>query len=105
MLKNQCCKIGLHLRADKCEAFSPSGINDSNWPLSVPVKKNGIVVLGSPIGHKSVVQDVCLKQVDSAKVLLSKLPGLNDAQDRQLHCFYATVEYQRYRTCYVVFLR
>ena len=53
MLKNQYSKIGLRSRADKCEAFSPSGINDSNWQLSVPVKKNGIVVLGSTIGHKS----------------------------------------------------
>ena len=34
----------------------------------------------SPIGHKSFVQDVCLKQADSAKVFLSKLPRLNDAQ-------------------------
>ena len=84
MLKNQCCKIGLHLRADKCEAFSPSGINDSNWPLSFPVKRNGIVVLGTPIGHKSFVQDVCLKQVDSAKVCVSKLPGLSDSQKASL---------------------
>ena len=80
MLKIKYCKIGLHLRVDKCEAFSPSGINDRNWQLSVHVKKNVIVVLESPIGHKSFVQDVCLKQADSAKVFLSKLPRLNDAQ-------------------------
>ena len=40
--------------------------------------------MGSPIDHKSFVQDVCFKQVDSAKVFLSKLPGLNDAQTASL---------------------
>ena len=91
MLKNQYSKIGLHLRADKCEAFSSSDINDSNWQLSVPVKKNGIVVLGSPIGHKSFLQDICLTQVDSAKVFLSKLPRLNDAQTASLLLRYSGI--------------
>ena len=52
--------------------------------MPVSVKKNGIVVLGSPIGHKSFVQDVFSKQVDSAKVFLSKLPGLHDAKTASL---------------------
>ena len=81
-LKVQLSKIGLELREDKCEAFSPIGIHD--WPLNIPVQKNGFVVLGTPIGSLSFVKDRCMKQVNTAKTFLSKLPYIDDTQSAML---------------------
>ena len=70
------------MREDKCEAFSPIGIHD--WPLNIPVQKNGLVVLGTPIGSLSFVKDRCMKQVNTAKTFLSKLPYIDDTQSAML---------------------
>ena len=77
-LKNQFAAVGLHLREEKCEAFSFSEIG--NWPLPVPGRSEGVDVFGSPIGTDEFAKTFCCRKAQKAKSLLEKLPLLRDAQ-------------------------
>ena len=47
-------EIGLKLKDEKCVAFSPNGMQD--WDLSIPVRSDGSVLLGTPLGNKPFVK-------------------------------------------------
>ena len=89
LLKSRMFDIGLELREEKCEAYSPLGI--SHWDLPVPVKSDGVIILGTPIGHPSFIESCCKDQVNRAKLFLSQLPKLNDSQSASLLLRYCGV--------------
>ena len=90
-IKTDLLGIGLELREEKCEAFSPKGIQ--NWGLPIPVRSEGFELLGTPLGTASFVEEHCVESVlvNRVKPLLSKLPMLQDCQSAILLLGYCGV--------------
>ena len=64
-LKDQFSSIGLEMRDDKCQVFSPVGIQ--NWNLNIPIKQDVLIILGSLVGSLSFIKNTFAKQVNFAK--------------------------------------
>ena len=77
-LKGHMSNIGLELREEKCEIYSPLGI--SRCQLPIREMKDGFELLGTPVGSDTFVKDVCHGKVEKLNPLLSKLSLLQDAQ-------------------------
>ena len=88
-MKDRLVNIGLDLREDKCEAYSPSGIAD--WVLSIPIRDEGLEILGTPIGSDSFVREKCIETVKCERDFLAKLPLLDDMQSGLLLLRYCAV--------------
>ena len=89
LLKSNMHGIGLELKDEMCEAFSYMGISD--WDLPVPIKSDGVTILGTPIGHLSFVENSCRVQVNQVKLFLSQLPKINDLQKASIVLRYCGV--------------
>ena len=70
--------IGLELREEKCEIYSPLGI--SRCQLPIREMKDGFELLGTPVGSDTFVKDACRGKVEKLNPLLSKLSLLQNAQ-------------------------
>ena len=88
-MKDGLATIGLDLREDKCEAYCPSGI--SGWDLPIPVRDEGMDILGTPVGTDSFVRAKCLDIVKREGDFLVKLPLLDDVQSALLLLRYSAV--------------
>ena len=89
-MKDELASIGLDLREDKCEAYCPSGIVD--WDLPIPVRDEGLEILGTPVGSDSFFKEKCIEIVKCEKShFLAKLPLLDDMQSALLLLRYCPV--------------
>ena len=71
------------------KVFSYIAISD--WDLPVPIKSDGVTILGTSIGHLSFVENSCMDQVHQAKLFLSQLPKIDDLQTASLVLRYCVV--------------
>ena len=75
--------VGLVVRPDKCQAFSPC--LDTLWPLQdIGFTSLGMSVLGCPIGTDSYVAGECLRIVAEENAFLERLCGLRNMQSALL---------------------
>ena len=96
-IKTDLLGIGLELREEKCEAFSPKGIQ--NWGLPIPVRSEGFELLGTPLGTASFVEEHCVQSVNHVKPLLCYRTA------NRPYYFWDIVEYQKLCICYAQFLQ
>ena len=77
-LKASLSEIGLEIKDEKCKLYFPTA--PDNFSAGVPVSKDGIDVLGSPVGNHDYVQSRCLAVANMGSSLCSKLLELDDPQ-------------------------
>ena len=67
--------VGLHLRIEKCELFYPAGepVKLDSFPSKVKLIKDGIEVIGAPIGSESFSNAFFNHQYTELKSLLQRL--------------------------------
>ena len=76
-------ELGLNIHHDKCDLYCPD-LNISIPDCPVPVKFDGIAILGLPIGTADFVSSYCSLFADSRNRLRDQLVALNDAQSASL---------------------
>ncbi|XP_062516563.1 uncharacterized protein LOC134191930 [Corticium candelabrum] len=83
-------ELGLNIRHDKCDLYCPD-LNISIPDCPVPVKFDGIAILGLPIGTANFVSSYCSSFADSGNCLCDQLVALNDVQSASLLLRYCHV--------------
>ena len=82
--EKQLSNIGLVIRRDKCEAYSPKS-SPSIWPLDdIPFSAAGTCLLGSPIGRDGFIVSECLRVITKEANFLAKLCGVHNLQSALL---------------------
>ena len=72
---------GLHFNADKSIVWCPSHDQADDDPLvrGIPrVKKEGIKLLGAPVGSQAFEEEVLQDRITKLETLVEKLPSLED---------------------------
>ena len=86
-------EIGFQISPSKCEIYSPSGsvtLSDSCLG-ALPVRHDGTMILGVPLGHIQYFSDSCQHTAHEGNQLCDKLKDLDDTQSAFLLLRYCHV--------------
>ncbi|CAI5531503.1 unnamed protein product [Closterium sp. Naga37s-1] len=75
-------EIDLEVSQKKCQWYAPSGNRPSadNPLCEMTEAKEGLVVVGSPVGSKSFAEAAVMAKLEPGHTILSRLPRINHAQ-------------------------
>ena len=73
-------KISLNLRIDNCQLYLKPGHHLPTNRQGLTVNREGLIILGTPIGSDKFIQESCLTQVHESQLLLDKICELPNIQ-------------------------